>query len=64
MFRRDGRPALRMEYDAGQFAANVETIELEDRKLKHSWGERLNRIVLTPRYAVPQGGFTIRFLKA
>ncbi|MEF3304522.1 heparinase II/III domain-containing protein [Paenibacillus sp. GYB003] len=64
VFRRDGRPALRMEYDAGQFAANVETIELEDRKLKHSWGERLYRIVLTPRNAVPQGGFTIRFLKA
>ncbi|WP_158302238.1 heparinase II/III domain-containing protein [Paenibacillus mesophilus] len=60
-FPRDGADALLMEYDAGLFTAVVETVALEDKKLRNSWGDRLYRLVLTPARSVQNGSYTIRF---
>lgn len=35
-----------IEYDKQKFVTNIETIPLEDARLRSSWGERLYRIVL------------------
>lgn len=59
-----GQEALRMEYDAFRFAASADTIVLEDKKLRNSWGEQLYRIVLAPRTEQRQGGHTIHFRQA
>jgi hypothetical protein len=59
-FRRDGQDALLMEYDAGLFTAVVETIALEDKKLRNSWGECQYRLVLMPTQSVQSGCHTIR----
>ncbi|WP_158606768.1 heparinase II/III domain-containing protein [Paenibacillus ginsengarvi] len=60
-FLRDEREALTMEYDDRQFAAAIETIVLEDKKLKRAWGGFLYRIVLTPLQTKRRGSFTTRF---
>jgi hypothetical protein len=39
--------------------AAVERIDLDDRALTSSWGDHLNRIVLTPREAVQQGTWKV-----
>jgi len=39
--------------------ATVERIALDDASLTASWGDHLNRIVLTPREAVQQGTWTL-----
>ncbi|MFC6227582.1 heparinase II/III family protein [Paenibacillus allorhizosphaerae] len=61
MLRRSEGPTLQMEYDAAAFAPAIETIPLEDKKLRNSWGERLYRIVLQPKSVQPEGRHTIRF---
>jgi len=43
--------------------ARVERIDLDDRALTASWGDHLNRIVLTPREAVRQGTWTVTIAK-
>jgi len=43
--------------------AAVERIDLDDRSLTSSWGDHLNRIVLTPREAVQQGTWTVTIAK-
>ncbi len=43
--------------------AAVERIALDDRSLVSSWGDHLNRIVLTPREAVQQGTWTVTIAK-
>jgi hypothetical protein len=39
--------------------AAVERIALDDPSLTSSWGDHLNRIVLTPREAVQQGTWKV-----
>jgi hypothetical protein len=39
--------------------AAVERITLDDRALTSSWGDHLNRVVLTPREAVQQGTWKV-----
>ena len=43
--------------------AAVERIALDDRSLASSWGDHLNRIVLTPRETVQQGTWTLTIAK-
>lgn len=58
---RNGSAALQMEYDAGQFTADVDLIALEDKKLRNSWGDCLYRIVLTPVQPKQTGSHLVRF---
>jgi hypothetical protein len=60
-FLRDGYEALRMDYDAAKFTCSTEAIALEDKKLRHSWGKFLYRIVLTPIQVKASGSHIIRF---
>lgn len=64
VFRRSGQEELQMEYDATQFVASVETITLQDKKLRNAWGECLYRIVLTPAQYQQNGRHFIRFRQA
>jgi len=50
-------------FNAGVQQARVERIDLDDRALVSSWGDHLNRIVLTPREAVQQGTWTVTIAK-
>jgi hypothetical protein len=43
--------------------ATVERVDLDDRALTSSWGDHLNRIVLTPREAVQQGTWKVTISK-
>jgi hypothetical protein len=43
--------------------ARVERVDLDDRALVASWGDHLNRIVLTPREAVQQGTWKVTIAK-
>jgi len=43
--------------------AAVERLALDDRSLTSSWGDHLNRIVLTPREAVQQGTWKVTISK-
>jgi hypothetical protein len=51
---------LVIRYDGEKFRVIVETIPLEDSRLRSSWGERIFRIVLTAKQKLLDGGFTIR----
>jgi hypothetical protein len=48
-----------VRYDKKKFRVDIETIPLEDGRLRSSWGSKLFRIVLTARERVLQGAFTI-----
>ena len=56
-----GTPGLVVfaRFDARIQQAAVERIALDDRSLTSSWGDHLNRIVLTPREAVQQGTWRV-----
>jgi hypothetical protein len=43
--------------------ATVERVDIDDRALTSSWGDHLNRIVLTPREAVQQGTWKVTIAK-
>jgi hypothetical protein len=43
--------------------ARVERVDIDDRALTSSWGDHLNRIVLTPREAVQQGTWKMTIAK-
>lgn len=60
----EAKEALQMEFDGSQFTVAVETVALEDKKLRNAWGERLYRIVLAPTELRRQGGHTLRFRQA
>ena len=49
-----GRPYV-LSYDAGQFAASVETKEIADARLAPVWGARLYRITLAARGCATTG---------
>jgi len=46
-------------YDARAAQFKVERIPLDDPSLASSWGDHLNRIVLTPREATQRGMWTL-----
>jgi Heparinase II/III-like protein len=54
-----GRPVV-MTYDARALELKVETIELEDARLRASWGERLYRIVLAAKTPARAGTMSIQ----
>jgi hypothetical protein len=60
-----GKPDLVVfaRFDARLQQATVERIPLDDPSLTSSWGDHLNRIVLTPRAAVQQGTWTLTIAK-
>jgi hypothetical protein len=60
-----GKPDLVVfaRFNAGVQQARVERIDLDDRALVSSWGDHLNRIILTPREAVQQGTWTVAISK-
>jgi hypothetical protein len=60
-----GRPDLAVfaRFNANVQQARVERIDLDDRALVSSWGDHLNRVILTPREAVQQGTWTVTFSK-
>ena len=43
--------------------ARAERIDLDDRALASSWGDHLNRVILTPREAVQQGTWKVTISK-
>lgn len=49
-----------VHYDAGKLAPALETIVVEDPKLKNSWGERLTRIILRADSPASQDILTLR----
>ena len=50
-------------YDGRAHQATIERIPLDDGSLTASWGDHLNRIVLTPRDAVQNGAWTLTVTK-
>jgi len=48
-------------FDPALFAVDVEAIRVEDGQLESSWGERLERILLTLRQPRGVGDFTVSF---
>ena len=60
-----GRPGLQAfaRFNANVQQARVERIDLDDRALVSSWGDHLNRIILTPRESVRQGTWTVAITK-
>ena len=48
-----------VRYDKKKFQPNVETIPLEDARLRSSWGKKLFRIVLTAKQKPLEGHFAI-----
>jgi hypothetical protein len=55
--RRDLAVAAR--FDTQVYQATVERLPLDDGALTSSWGEYLNRIVITPRAAAQQGTWRV-----
>jgi hypothetical protein len=51
--------ALEMTYDDRTLEPRIETIELEDERLRASWGDRLYRIVLAGKAPAKAGKFSI-----
>ncbi len=49
-----------IHYDKNRFRAEIETIPLEDERLKSSWGDQLYRIVLKATQTPLKGEFFIR----
>ena len=60
-----GRPGLLVfaRFNANVQQARLERIDLDDRALVSSWGDHLNRIVLTPREAVQHGTWAVAITK-
>jgi hypothetical protein len=60
-----GKPDLVVfaRFNAKVQQARAERIDLDDRALASSWGDHLNRIILTPRESVRQGTWTVAISK-
>ena len=52
---------LSILYDKGFFKANIETISIEDERLRSSWGDKIYRILLTVEKTPLKGEYTVRF---
>jgi hypothetical protein len=55
------RPAVRVVYDGGKLRPRVETIEVEDGRLRRVWPERIRRIVLTAETPPLRDVWALRF---
>jgi hypothetical protein len=53
-------PPVSIDYDAEFFRVDVETIPINDERLRASWGEKLYRILLTAVQTPAHGEYTIR----
>ena len=49
-----GRP-LELIYDGRDYEARIEPIDIQDGRLRSSWGDRVFRIVLTAKSTARQG---------
>ena len=56
-------PGLRITFSRALFSAGIETIEIEDSRLRSSWGEKIYRIVLTLDEPGIEGEYTVEFRK-
>jgi rhamnogalacturonyl hydrolase YesR len=54
-----GDKTFRMIYDGDSLAAEVENIELDDRRLSRVWGDRITRISLVAKQIENSGAYTI-----
>lgn len=59
----EGRAAL-LRYDTAAVVPNIETIKLEDRGLRSSWGPQIYRILLNSKVPVASGKWTYDFAPA
>jgi Heparinase II/III-like protein len=59
----EGRASL-LRYDTAALAAHVETIQLEDKSLRDSWGPEIYRIFLNSKRPVASGKWTYHFAPA
>ena len=50
-------------YDENRFVVDLETIRIEDQRLRSSWGERVYRILFTYRSTPRTGAYTIRMFQ-
>lgn len=55
---------LDVRYDPQQFGASVETIEIDDARLKPVWGDRVYRVVLTAHWLGSTGRWTLTMAAA
>lgn len=55
--------AVRLEYDPDQLEAEIETIEIEDRKLASEWGKNVYRIRLKTMNAQTEDTLSLRFTR-
>jgi hypothetical protein len=53
------RPVL-LTYDGRALAPRIETIEIEDERLRGSWGERVYRIVLASKAPASNGKVVVQ----
>ncbi len=51
-----------MEYDSNKFKAQIESIKLKDNRLRNSWGNKINRIVLKSTNNLLADEFNIKIL--
>lgn len=49
-----------LEYDAKQFAPELETIELPDHRLSNVWGDEIFRLTLTAKIKEPKGTYKFK----
>ncbi len=52
--------SLSIRYDKGFFRANIETIPIDDDRLRSSWGDKIYRILLTAEKMPIKGEYTVR----
>jgi len=57
-----GEPGARLHYQPAHLAAAVETIELQDGRLRQVWGERLYRLLLQARKSVRRGCWRLQVM--
>jgi hypothetical protein len=57
-----GQP-VRVAFDARLFHVSVEKIPIDDPQLRHSWGERLYRVLLRVNAPPPQSRWTLQFTR-
>ncbi len=55
---------INMLYDGRVFTPAIEEIRLEDGRLRHSWGERLYRILLKAENAGAEGKWSMRIMQS
>ena len=60
-YKNDGSTIFYLEYNANKFEIQVESIKLEDNRLRNSWGEKIQRIILKSTENLLVDEFKIEF---